>query len=80
MDAAQQNAENDRYMNQTTTRALMDYLERQLGDRAKIIKYHLILYKNLTIYLNKSISNNFRLFVLFEGFCCGFFCLTLCFF
>ena len=38
MDAAQQNAENDRYMNQTTTRALMDYLERQLGDRAKIIK------------------------------------------
>ena len=38
MDAAQQNAENNRYMSQATTRALMDYLERQLGDRAKIIK------------------------------------------
>ena len=31
-------AQNDRYMHQQTTRALMDYLERQLGDRAKIIK------------------------------------------
>ena len=38
MDAAQQSAENDRYMHQATTRALMDYLERQLGDRAKIIR------------------------------------------
>ena len=35
LDAELQNKFNDRYMNQTTTRALMDYLERQLGDRAK---------------------------------------------
>ena len=38
MDAAQQTSDNDLLINQTTTRALMDYLERQLGDRAKIIK------------------------------------------
>ena len=38
MDAQQQNAHNDRFIAQATTRALMDYLERQLGDRAKIIK------------------------------------------
>ena len=38
LDAQQQNAFNERYLNQATTRALMDYLERQLGDRAKIIK------------------------------------------
>ena len=38
MDAQQQNAHNDRFVAQATTRALMDYLERQLGDRAKIIK------------------------------------------
>ena len=38
LDAEQQNAFNDRYLNQASTRALMDYLERQLGDRAKIIK------------------------------------------
>lgn len=30
--------QSERFMNQATTRALMDYLERQLGDRAKIIK------------------------------------------
>ena len=38
MYAGQQSQENNRYMQQATTRALMDYLERQLGDRAKIIK------------------------------------------
>ena len=38
LDAQQQNAHNDRFIAQATTRALMDYLERQLGDRAKIIK------------------------------------------
>ena len=38
LDARQQTAQNERYLHQATTRALMDYLERQLGDRAKIIK------------------------------------------
>ena len=38
LDMQQQNAHNDRFISQATTRALMDYLERQLGDRAKIIK------------------------------------------
>ena len=38
LDANQKVSDNNLLMNQTTTRALMDYLERQLGDRAKIIK------------------------------------------
>ncbi len=38
MDAAQQTSDNDQLMNYTTAKSLMDYLERQLGDRAKIIK------------------------------------------
>ena len=38
LDMEQQNAHNDRFLNMSSTRALMDYLERQLGDRAKIIK------------------------------------------
>lgn len=38
MDATQQLSDNTLLKNQATTRALMDYLERQLGDRAKIIK------------------------------------------
>ena len=38
MDASQQRGDNDLLKTQSTTRALMDYLERQLGDRAKIIK------------------------------------------
>ena len=38
MEGSQQRIENDLLKNQSTTRALMDYLERQLGDRAKIIK------------------------------------------
>ena len=38
MDASQQVSDNNLLKAQSTTRALMDYLERQLGDRAKIIK------------------------------------------
>ena len=38
MDGNQQYSDNDLLKTQATTRALMDYLERQLGDRAKIIK------------------------------------------
>ena len=38
MDGDQKNTDHELLKNQTTTRALMDYLERQLGDRAKIIK------------------------------------------
>lgn len=38
MDGSQQISDNTLLKDQATTRALMDYLERQLGDRAKIIK------------------------------------------
>lgn len=38
LDASQQTSDNNQLMNYTTTKALMDYLERQLGDRAKIIR------------------------------------------
>ena len=38
MDAGQQNSDNTQLMNYTTAKSLMDYLERQLGDRAKIIR------------------------------------------
>ena len=38
LDANQQTSDNTQLMNYTTTKALMDYLERQLGDRAKIIR------------------------------------------
>ena len=38
MDGAQKNSDNDLLMNYTTSKALMDYLERQLGDRAKVIR------------------------------------------
>ena len=38
MDGNQQYSDNNLLKDQATTRALMDYLERQLGDRAKIIK------------------------------------------
>ena len=37
-DGAQKNSDNNLLIDKTTTRALMDYLERQIGDRAKIIK------------------------------------------
>ncbi len=38
LDARQQESDNDQLMNYTTTKALMDYLERQLGNRAKVIR------------------------------------------
>ena len=38
LDANQQVSDNDQLMNYTTAKSLMDYLERQLGDRAKIIR------------------------------------------
>ena len=38
MDGSQQVSDNELLKAQATTRALMDYLERHLGDRAKIIK------------------------------------------
>ena len=37
-DGAQKISDNDLLMNYTTSKALMDYLERQLGDRAKVIR------------------------------------------
>ena len=38
LDASQQTSDNNQLMNYTTAKQLMDYLERQLGDRAKIIR------------------------------------------
>lgn len=38
LDASQQTSDNNQLMNYTTAKSLMDYLERQLGDRAKIIR------------------------------------------
>jgi len=38
LDAAQQTSDNNLLMDYTTSKSLMDYLERQLGDRAKIIR------------------------------------------
>src|SRR5574344_10174 len=38
LDASQEVSDNDLLMNYTTTKALMDYLERQLGNRAAIIR------------------------------------------
>ena len=38
LDGRQVTSDNDQLMNYTTTKALMDYLERQLGNRAKIIR------------------------------------------
>ena len=38
MDATQITTDNNLLIDKTTTRALMNYLERQLGDRAKVIK------------------------------------------
>jgi len=38
LDAQNKNFENDQLMNYTTSKAMMDYLERQLGNRAKIIR------------------------------------------
>ena len=38
LEMQQQNFRNDQLMNYTTSKALMDYLERQLGNRAQIIR------------------------------------------
>ena len=38
LDAGQKTSDNTLLMNYTTSKALMDYLERQLGDRAKVIR------------------------------------------
>lgn len=38
MDVTQKTTDNNLMITKTTTRALMNYLERQLGDRAKVIK------------------------------------------
>jgi uncharacterized protein involved in exopolysaccharide biosynthesis len=38
LDATQQSSDNNLLMNYTTSKSLMDYLERQLGDRAKVIR------------------------------------------
>ena len=38
LDASQQTSDNSQLMNYTTAKSLMDYLERQLGDRAKVIR------------------------------------------
>ncbi len=38
LDMGQQTSDNTQLMNYTTAKSLLDYLERQLGDRAKIIK------------------------------------------
>lgn len=38
LDAQQQTDDNEQLMDYTTTKALMDYLERQLGNRAQVIK------------------------------------------
>ena len=38
MDAQQQNFRNDQLLNYTTAKALLDYLERQLGNRAQVIR------------------------------------------
>ena len=38
LEAQQQMAVNDQLMSYTTTKALMDYLERQLGNRAQVIR------------------------------------------
>ena len=37
-DGSQKSSDNTLLMNYTTSKALMDYLERQLGDRAKVIR------------------------------------------
>ena len=38
LDGSQQVSDNELLMNYTTSKSLMDYLERQLGDRAKVIR------------------------------------------
>ena len=38
LEAQQQNFRNDQLMNYTTSKALLDYMERQLGNRAQVIR------------------------------------------
>ncbi len=38
LEAQQQNFRNDQLLNYTTSKALMDYMERQLGNRAQVIR------------------------------------------
>ena len=48
MDASHKTSTNDQMMNYTTSKAMMDYLERQLGDRAKIIRANKDFTKQVT--------------------------------
>jgi len=48
LDADQQTSDNTHLMNYTTTKALMDYLERQLGNRAKVIRANQNFTKQVT--------------------------------
>ena len=48
MDASHKTSTNNQLMNYTTSRAMMDYLERQLGDRAKIIRANKDFTKQVT--------------------------------
>ena len=48
MDAQHKVSTNDQLMNYTTSKAMMDYLERQLGDRAKIIRANKDFTKQVT--------------------------------
>ena len=48
MDASHKNSTNDQLMNYTTSKAMMDYLEKQLGDRAKIIRANKDFTKQVT--------------------------------
>ena len=48
MDAAHKTSTNDQMMNYTTSKAMMDYLEKQLGDRAKVIRANKDFTKQVT--------------------------------
>ena len=48
MDAQHKNSTNNQLMNYTTSKSMMDYLERQLGDRAKIIRANKDFTKQVT--------------------------------
>ena len=48
MDASHKMSTNDQMMNYTTSKAMMDYLEKQLGDRAKVIRANKDFTKQVT--------------------------------
>ena len=48
MDASHKTSTNDQMMNYTTSKAMMDYLEKQLGDRAKVIRANKDFTKQVT--------------------------------